>query len=239
MAETESRHWWFSSRRAIFAMMINTLNLPKDSKILEVGCGTGGNLRMLARFGEINAFEMDTNARAIALAKTNNYYDIKAGHCPDNIPFSDKYFDLICLFDVLEHIEHDTETLIAIKQLLAKNGRILLTVPAHQWLWGQHDEFHYHKRRYSVTLLRHKIAVAGLVPMKISYFNSILFPLVVLVRLKEKLFASGSTSGTGIPWAPINKFLKLLFGVERLLLPRFNLPFGVSLLSILKADDEH
>jgi SAM-dependent methyltransferase len=238
MAETESRHWWFSGRRAILSKMIERLDLPHNSKILEVGCGTGGNLQMLTRFGEVSALEMDENARAIASKKTNNCYDIRAGHCPDEIHFKDQRFDLICMFDVLEHIEQDTETLIAIKQLLAKNGRILMTVPAYQWLWGAHDEFLYHKRRYSVTQLRKKIVAAGLRPVKISYFNTILFPLAAIVRLKDKLLGNPSATGTSVPPATINKFLRTLLGAERFLLERINLPFGVSLLCVLKAADE-
>jgi SAM-dependent methyltransferase len=235
MAETESRHWWFSGRRAILSRMIESLELPQNSKILEVGCGTGGNLQMLAKFGEVCALEMDANARAIASKKTNNLYEIRAGYCPDEIPFHDQRFDLICLFDVLEHIDQDTETLIAIKQLLAENGRILMTVPAYQWLWGAHDEFLYHKRRYSATQLRKKITDTGLQPVKILYFNTILFPLAAIVRLKDKLLRNPSATGTSVPPTPINKFFKTLFGAEQFLLERFNLPFGVSLLCVLEA----
>lgn len=238
MAETESRHWWFLGRRALLYRMIESLDLPQNAKILEVGCGTGGNLQMLAKFGEISAFEMDANARAIASNKTNNLYDIRAGYCPDEIPFHDQRFDLICMFDVLEHIDQDTEALIAIKQLLKINGRILLTVPAYQWLWGAHDEFLYHKRRYSATQLQKKIVAAGLRPVKISYFNTILFPLAAIVRIKDKLLGNSLATGTSVPPAPINKFFTTLFGAERFLLERFNLPFGVSLLSVLKAADE-
>lgn len=238
MAETESRHWWFLGRRAILLTMIGHLGLPQNSKILEVGCGTGGNLQMLAKFGDVSALEMDANAREIASKKTNNFYDIMAGHCPDEIPFQDQRFDLICMFDVLEHIEQDTETLIAIKQLLTKNGRILMTVPAYQWLYGAHDKFLHHKRRYSATQLRKKIVAAGFRPVKISYFNTILFPLAVIVRLKDKLLAPPSATGTSVPPTLINKLFRTLFGAERFLLERFDLPFGVSLLCILKASDE-
>lgn len=238
MAETESKHWWFSGRRSILSAMIEKLDLPQNSKILEVGCGTGGNLQMLAKFGEVSALEMDETARAIASKKTNNRYDIRDGYCPDKIPFTEQNFDLICMFDVLEHIEQDTETLLAIKKLLKNNGRILITVPAYQWLYGAHDEFLHHKRRYTATQLRKKIAAAGLRPMKISYFNTILFPLAAIVRLKDKVHGNASASGTSLPPALINNIFQKIFGFERFLLDRTDLPFGVSLLCILETTDE-
>ena len=102
MAETEARHWW-SRDEDHSVKMIWGLSLPQNSKILEVGCGTGGNLKMLAKFGEVSALEMDATAREIAEKKTRNPYDIMAGYCQDDIPFRKQQFDLICMFDVLEH----------------------------------------------------------------------------------------------------------------------------------------
>jgi len=235
MAEAESSHWWFCGRRVVLAAVMQNLHLPRDAKILEVGCGTGGNLDILAEFGGVSAFEMDDNARAIAASKTDNRYELKAGHCPDAIPFQGRLFDLICMFDVLEHIEQDTETLAALKRLLSVNGRILITVPAYQWLFGSHDRFLHHKRRYAAGELRQKIAAAGLVSEKLTYFNTLLFPLAAAVRLKDKLLGSASPSGTGVPPSPINALFKAMFGSERFLLQYFNLPFGVSLLCVLKA----
>jgi SAM-dependent methyltransferase len=238
MAETESRHWWFLGRRAIISTMMERLVLPKHSRILEIGCGTGGNLPMLGAFGDVSAVEMDGTAREIAARKTAHRYDIRAGRCPDEIPFQGQRFDLICMFDVLEHVDQDTETLIATRRLLAENGRMLITVPAYQWLWSAHDQFLHHKRRYSATELRQKAIAAGLRPVKLSYFNTILFPLAAIVRLKGKLLGNASTAGSSVPPASINRLFRSVFAAERFLLRRFNLPFGVSLLCVLEAADE-
>ena len=237
MAETESKHWWFHARRVILSQMIDSLNLPQNAQILEVGCGTGGNLEMLGKFGNISAVEMDETARDIAVRKTRGCYEIRTGYCPDNIQFSNQRFDLICMFDVLEHIDQDVETLVSIKKLLKHNGRILITVPAYQWLYGAHDKFLHHKRRYTANQLQRKIEMADLRKVRISYFNAILFPLAVIVRLKDKLLCNDSASGTKVPPVIINNILRNLFASERFLLSRINLPLGVSLMAILDANN--
>lgn len=237
MAEVESRHWWFSGRREILSRTIASLHLPQNAKILEVGCGTGGNLHMLAKFGELSALELDDNARAIAAIKTNNLYDIRAGYCPYEINFPDQHFDLICMFDVLEHIEKDTETLAVLKRLLSVNGRILITVPAYQWLFGPHDVYLHHKRRYSISQLTTIVNTARLKPIRLTYFNTILFPLAALTRAVEKSFLKGKSTGNKIPHPIFNYLLSAIFSAEHHLLKRLNLPFGVSILCILEIED--
>lgn len=236
MADTEACHWWFSARRVLLSSIISRLTLPSNARILEIGSGTGGNLEMLSAFGRVSALEMDETARSIANKKTLDHFDIRAGYCPTDIPFANEEFDLICLFDVLEHIEEDFASLVAIKKLLADGGWILVTVPAYQWLWSKHDEFLHHKRRYSASDLREKIITAGLRAEKISYFNTLLFPLAVSARFKDRLLKAPSASGIEVPADPLNALLYRIFSAERYLLEKLSLPFGVSLLAILRAE---
>lgn len=237
MADTESRHWWFCGRRNILNRMLGQLALPENARILEIGSGTGGNLPMLAQFGQVSAMEMDETARALATQKTGGLFDIRAGYCPDHIPFVDQRFDLICLFDVLEHIPNDVGTLATLKGLLAPGGRVMLTVPAHPWLWGAHDEYLHHQRRYQATELKQMLIRSGFQIKRFSYFNTLLFPLAALVRLKERFSKSQQATGGAVPPAPLNSLFKTLFGLERYALPHVNLPFGVSLLTVLEIAD--
>lgn len=234
MAGIESRHWWFTGRRAILTSLIEQLDLPGNAKILEIGCGTGGNLDMLAAFGKVSAFDMQGSARIMAIQKTGGVHDIRAGHCPDNIPFQHERFDLICLFDVLEHIEQDSETLTAIRSILADSGRVLLTIPAYAWLYGIHDRFLHHHRRYSSKEIRQKVRVGGFRLVRLSHFNTLLFPLAVLVRIKERLLGSTVAAGNHVPPAPINRLFQKIFTAERRWLKHFDLPFGISLMVVLE-----
>lgn len=239
MAETENHHWWFCGRRQILTRIIESLSLKDDARILEIGSGTGGNLDMLSKFGRVSAMEMDDVARTLAQQKTGAAYDIRSGRCPDRIPFVDDRFDLICLFDVLEHIPEDAATLRAIERLLAAGGQLLLTVPAYRWLWGAHDVYLHHQRRYSARELSAKLVAAGFRLERLSFFNTLLFPLAALIRIKERLMGSTNATGGAVPKEPFNSMLRHIFALERCWLPYRNFPFGVSLLAIAKPACPH
>jgi len=236
MAATESTHWWFCARRKILERIIETMALPRQARILEVGSGTGGNLLMLSRYGQVSAMEMDENARRISSEKTHGQFAIRAGNCPENIPYQDEQFDLICMFDVLEHIDEDQETLAALRKYLAPDGRVLITVPAYPWLWSAHDVFLHHKRRYTARNLREIFKRSGLRIDRLTYFNTLLLPLAALARLKDRVAERKKSSGTEIPPPLINTALKAIFASERHMLASFNLPAGVSLLGIARAE---
>ncbi|MDY6945771.1 MAG: class I SAM-dependent methyltransferase [Pseudomonadota bacterium] len=234
MADTEDRHWWFVGRRAVLRDLIGAFKMPSTASILEVGSGTGGNLEMLCEFGEVKAMELDAHARELAIRKTQGRVEVRAGRCPDDIAFADQRFNLICMFDVLEHVEEDVATLAALRRSLASGGRLLVTVPAFSWLWSTHDEFLHHKRRYTAHDLEIKCAAAGLKMERVSYFNTFLFPLGVLARVKDRLVRSKVASGVGLPASPVNFLLRQIFSMETVLLRRMNLPFGMSLLAVLQ-----
>ncbi len=236
MANTEATHWWFCGRRKILSSVMESLCLNSSSNILEIGSGTGGNLEMLSRFGKVSAVEMDSKALEISRSKNTFGAAIFSGRCPDEIPFQCAQFDLICLFDVLEHIEQDETTLNKLKDLLNPNGRILITVPAFQWLWSIHDEYLHHKRRYDLSRIRNIVAAAGLEFERLTYFNTLLFPVIAVARVLDRLRSkrTGVSTGSEVPPLWINNALVTIFGAEQYLLRAANLPFGVSILGLIK-----
>lgn len=234
MAASEDRHWWFRGRRQILEAVIAGLGLPPDAKILELGSGTGGNFAMLSRFGVVTAVELNEVARNISLGKTPSVQDVRAGSLPGDLPLGDQKFDLICLFDVLEHVEDDVGTLAVIRTHLAQGGRAVITVPAFARLWGPHDVALHHKRRYEKAELTAKINAAGLGITKMTYANMGLFPAAVLMRLADRLLGRRKSGGDAVPPAILNEIFAAIFGAERHLIDHVTLPFGLSLLAVTK-----
>lgn len=232
MNELEANHWWFVARRMILASLIEGLLRRKTGAVLlEAGCGSGGNLPMLARFGRLDAFEFDAGARDHARRKSG--IDVRFGTLPDEIPFDPQRYDLIGLFDVLEHIEGDAEALAALADRLTDGGRLLVTVPAYQFLWSQHDVRNHHFRRYTRASLEKVVQKAGLKIVYVSYFNTFLFPLAAASRLVKNLTRSDAPDDR-MPGALVNALFTRIFAFERFLLGRIRLPFGLSLVAVVQ-----
>lgn len=235
MAQLQKDHWWFRGRREILQSVIASLSLPELPDILEIGAGTGGNLRMLSTFGHVKAVELDDYARSIAIQKTGGRIEVKYGRLPEDIPFGRHQFDLLCLFDVLEHVQDDAGALKTMRELVTSGGYAVITVPAYQWMWGKHDERLRHFRRYQSKELLRKASEAGWVVSQLTYFNTLLFPLALCARFMDKIFPSVQPRGTSMPAKAINALMCFVFSSEKNLLRAFNLPFGMSLLAVLKA----
>jgi len=231
MAKQQREHWWFKARRKILDKIISKCDLSDNAKILEIGCGTGGNLLMLKEHGNVYAMEMNEFASEYATRTTG--VDVRKGWLPDSIPYNEK-FDLVCMFDVLEHIQDDKKALIEVTKLLNPAGTLIITVPAYSWLYGPHDKMMHHYRRYSRNALNETITYSSLNILKIFYFNTLLFPLVILSRLVDMLKNSDESIGYSTPNNIVNQLLYRIFSIERILVNKINLPFGTSIVAICR-----
>ncbi|PSJ41871.1 class I SAM-dependent methyltransferase [Allosphingosinicella deserti] len=231
MAELDSRHWWYRARRDILRTLIaRKIALPTDPRILEIGCGTGHNLEMLQQFGRADGIEIDPAARALAAERLGR--PIGASPLPALEGVEDGAYDLVAILDVLEHVEEDRAALGSIARKLRPGGRILITVPAHPWMWSAHDVVNHHKRRYTRGSLRAVIGEAGLKLEMMSWFNSLLFPLAAAARIVGRITRK-EDSDDALPPKPVNSLFEVIFGLERYAVGRMPLPPGVSLVAIV------
>jgi SAM-dependent methyltransferase len=230
MAAHDSTHWWYQARRGILADYLRrTAVLPEHARILEIGCGTGHNLPMLARFGTVDAIEIDAAARAIAADRLGK--PVGAAPLPSLPDVERGRYDLIAVLDVVEHIGDDVGALRGMAECLAPGGKILITVPAHGWMWSAHDVVNHHHRRYSKASLGSAIAAAGLTHNGLRYFNSLLFPVAVAARAFGKLTGKDDSDDSP-PARPLNAALEKVFGLERHLVGRVPLPPGLSIITL-------
>ena len=233
MAELDDRHWWYRARRRILAELIRReARPPANAQILEIGCGTGHNLAMLSGFGHIDGLELDDEARALSEKRLGR--KVMSSPLPELAEVSNRHYDLIGAFDVIEHIENDRAALASIATKLKPGGKFVMAVPAHQWMWSAHDVVNHHKRRYSKRSLKALIEGSPLQLDKIGYFNSLLFPLALAERAASKLRGKESAA-VALPPAPLNAALEKVFGLERHLVGRLPLPIGLSLFAVASA----
>ncbi|MFM9828351.1 MAG: class I SAM-dependent methyltransferase [Sphingomonas sp.] len=230
MAAHDTTHWWYRARREILAAYLTReANLPREARILEIGCGTGHNLAMLSGFGTVEAIEIDPLAREIASARLGQ--PVGSTPLPALLGVPRGAFDLIAVLDVVEHIEEDVAALAAMRACLAPGGKILITVPAHQWMWSAHDVVNHHHRRYSKASLSKAIRAAGMQPTKLGYFNSLLFPLAAAARVAGRLMGRDDSDDSPPPPA-VNTLFEGIFRLERHLVGRMPMPPGVSIITL-------
>ena len=233
MAELDDRHWWYRARRRIIADLIRReARPPANAEVLEIGCGTGHNLAMLAGFGHVEGLELDDEARAISEKRLGR--KVMSAPLPELAGVPDGHYDLIGAFDVIEHIEDDKAALTSIAAKLKPRGKFIMTVPAHQWMWSAHDVVNHHKRRYSKKRLKALINGSPMKLERIGYFNSLLFPLAVVERAASKVRGK-EDADVKLPSAPLNAALERVFEAERYLVGRLPLPPGLSLFAVASA----
>jgi SAM-dependent methyltransferase len=223
----EDSHWWFLGRRHLVLEELGRRASGTREPILDIGCGTGGMLPQLERFGP--AIGLDSAPEAAAACRQRGAAFVHGWGT--QLPFRDKSFGIITALDVIEHVLDDHGLLREMYRVLRPGGLLLLTVPAYQFLWSRHDEFNHHQRRYRRRGLRALVRGADFQIAKLSYYNTLLFPAAV-ARKAMMRFEKGSSPSShldAVP-TPLNAMLRMVLIGEQPLVARWNLPFGASII---------
>lgn len=233
--ELEENLWWFRGMEQISAALLDRfVDSERQLDLLDAGCGTGGMLSALTRYG--TATGLDLSRDALRFARKRNDAALTRGSVT-NLPFTDDSFDLVTSFDVLYHlsVRDDVEALREIARVIRPGGTLLVRVPAFEALRSRHDEAVHTRQRYGKQELTEKLRSAGLEPVFVSFANCLLFPVAVLRRGAERMFGSGREGSEVEAVGPVlNKMLLLPLRIEAWLLRRTALPFGLSLVAVAR-----
>lgn len=236
-AELEESHFWFVGRRRIFFELLDrALGDRTDLRLVEVGCGTGGMLGPLGRYGTVTGIEL--SEEAAAFCRTRGFRRIVVGSGTD-LPVAPSSVDVLAVFDTIEHIPDDARALAQCHAALAPGGLLFVSVPAYQFLYANNDRVAHHQRRYTARALRRKIVAAGFTPTKVTYFNTLLFPAilpaVLAKKVKERWSEPDDSTNLSHRVSPgLNRGLARVMSSERHVLSRVSIPFGHSIVAIAR-----
>jgi SAM-dependent methyltransferase len=233
--QAEDRHWWYRGRRTVLDGVINGLGLAPRPRILDAGCGSGRNMVDLARYGTVTGVELSETS--VELARARGCGEVVAGSVLD-MPFPDDSFELAASLDVIEHLEDDLAALTELRRTVAPGGALLITVPAYQWLWSGHDEINHHHRRYTRRSLQRVGEQAGWKQVRTTYFNSVLLPVAISLRVLDRVNRAKTTESSldlWVPPEPLNWLLERPLAAEAALISRGGrIPAGLSLLAVFR-----
>lgn len=235
MYNLENSYWWHVGRQSIISSFLNLyLSKKENLKILNIGCGTGANFKILKKFGKVTG--IDSSEEALKFCHKQEFNNVRLGKA-ERLDFKNESFDLITVLDVLEHLNDDQKALREFYRVLKKGGQVLITVPAYRFLWSEHDEALHHRRRYMASDLHIRLNNAGFQVLRRSYCISFAFPAILAYKLFRGLFPKSpdkpKTSYIILPKV-INNFLILLLKLEAFLLKHIDFPIGTSIISLAR-----
>ena len=237
MYQIEKTHWWFVGRRRIIESFLERVcrDLKVDRpRILDVGCGTGANLEMLARFGEAEG--VDVSLEALSFCRERGLQNVRQSEA-EHLPYEDESFDLITGLDVVEHLDDDLAGLREMRRVLRPGGRALFFVPAFMFLWGVQDDISHHRRRYTLDGLKRVVREAGLEVERATYANLTFFAPILVGRLLMRVTGFRPASENNINVGILNGLLGRILGAESAILRHANFPFGVSAICVARRVD--
>lgn len=234
MFEAEDTHWWYRGLRGVMSTLLNLDRaVHKQPRVLDAGCGTGANLAALQQRGFRNGEGFDLSPIALEFCSQRGLTRVCQGSIID-IPFADNSFDIVISCDVVTDAgtENEMTAFQELYRVLKPGGRLFLSLPAHEFLRSEHDRAVAVARRVTRREVMRKLSSVGYHVRRATYWNAILFPVVVAVRLlrreNEKDLQSAARSDIVVPPGPVNALLSGVMRLEQFLLRFVNLPFGSS-----------
>ena len=231
----DTTYWWFDARKHITFDLIRKTSGDIYSKILDVGCGGGILIKFLKENGFKDIYGIDISNKAIKICKKRGIKNVFIGDCT-KMRFDKNMFDIIIAGDILEHIKNEDIALNEFNRVLKKNGKLIVFVPAFNFLWSQHDELCHHYRRYSKYTLMNALKKANFKVERISFWNFMLFFPISLLKLSQHLLKNKNQNKNQMYKTNrlVNNFLPYLLGLENWILRRVNFPFGLSLFAVAR-----
>lgn len=233
MYHLEDTFWWYEGmRRLTTVILANIEGNVKEPRVLDAGCGTGGNLAHFPFLGPFTG--IDINLEALALCRLRDISRILQGSVTD-LPFASEAFDLLFCFEVLYHAQavDDVRALQEFWRVLTPGGTCVIRLPAYNWLMSAHDDAVHTKHRYTAGEVHKKAIAAGFEVERITHLNTVLFPLAMLKRLLTKLNKERKSDIQPV-WEPVNTVLRWLLSSERHIIKHWNLPVGLSICAVLR-----
>jgi SAM-dependent methyltransferase len=235
----ENSHWWFRWRYDLITKLVTSLKRDETFRILDAGCGTGQMTKQLEGIGD--AVGMDSAIEAIGYARSRGVERLVRGSITAP-PFAEGSFDCVLALDVIEHVDDDIGILTCLYRVIKPGGHLIITVPAYDALWSEHDEINHHKRRYRAGQLKMLIQEAGFDVERLTYCNTALYLPVLITRKLKNAWRSLSAKRSPGPRPPrsdlgnyphpINEALYGLMKAETKLMESIDMPFGVSILAV-------
>lgn len=225
--EIEEGHWWFVGKRLLLRALLR--GEAADVRMLDLGCGTGGVLRDW--MSQARCVGADRSELGLRICARRGFETLTRADLT-RLPFRPGSFDLVLMLDVIEHVEDDVDLVRRAAELCVPGGRVVVLVPAFPMLWSQHDETFEHHRRYTAKGLRRTIEAAGLEPLRMTYTNTLLFPIAAIWRLLSHRVGLGRFAPRHDFWPVprwVNEALVRLYRLEAWWLERADLPVGVSI----------
>jgi SAM-dependent methyltransferase len=228
----EDSYWWFVGRRELVRALIEKwIQAGQAGPILDVGCGTGGNLAFLAHWGHGTGIDISPLALSLARSRRLPRLTQASGLA---LPYANSTFGLVTIFDVLYHrwITSDDRVIRESYRVLKPDGWLMVMDSALLAMWSYHDEVFCARRRYSLDELSQMVTRVGFSPRKLSYANTLLFPIIMAVRLLERRFPSISDAEMRPLPGWLNQALVGVLSLEAKWLRRSVFPIGSSVLCL-------